>query len=128
MSDRLDAELVLLRSEFPDLEFHDEDRWVRLTTYPVSEEVWGISGCEVAFRIPLPGQPPYGFLVRPGLTPASGGEIHSYSYPVATPFGNDWGQFSWSPDGEWLPGASVERGANMLRWAQSFALRLAEGA
>ncbi len=127
MNERLAAELELLRTAFQDAEFREEDLWARIPAYLISPEVWGRTTCEIAFRFVLPGQPPYGFWVRPGLTLISGAPIQNYSYPVATGFGDGWGQFSWSPE-EWAPGADVRHGANMLRWAQSFATRLAEGA
>lgn len=127
MNERLRAELEVVRSAFPDAELREADLWARIPVYPISEEVWGGTTCEVAFRFVLPGQPPYGFWVRPGLTLVSGAAVQNYSYPVATGFGDGWGQFSWSPE-EWAPGADVCRGANMLRWVQSFAMRLAEGA
>ena len=82
---------------------------------------------EVAFQFVLPGQPPYGFWVRPGLTLATGAAIQNYSYPVETPFGPGWGQFSWSPE-DWSAQEDPRAAGNMLRWARSFAQRLAEGA
>lgn len=127
MNDRLDAELEWLRTDFPDAELREDDLWARIPLYPISEELWGRTSCEVAFRFVLAGQPPYGFWVRPGLALVRGAPIQNYSFPVATPFGEGWGQFSWSPE-EWTPRADVRRGANMLQWARSFATRLAEGA
>lgn len=127
MNERLAAEVALLRTTFPDIEFREEDLWARIPAYPVPEQIWGRPECELAFRFVLPGQPPYGFWVRPGLALLSGAGIQNYSHPVATGFGEGWGQFSWSPE-HWAPGADVRRGANMLRWAESFATRLAEGA
>lgn len=127
MTERTTAELDLLRSAYPDIEFREEDLWARLAAYPLPVEIWGRPSCEVAFRFPIPGQPPYGFWVRPGFALVSGAPVQNYSYPVSTPFGDGWGQFSWAPE-EWIPGADVRRGANMLRWTQSFAIRLTEGA
>ena len=75
----------------------------------------------------LPGQPPYGFWVRPGLTLITGEAISDYQFPVATPFGDGWGQFSWSPE-NWSTNDDPRHAGNMLRWAQSFARRLSEGA
>jgi hypothetical protein len=127
VTDRTADELALLRTAYPDVEFRPDDLWARLPEYPLAQEIWGRSACEVAFRFPeLPGQPPYGFWVRPDLSLVSGVAVQNYTFPVVIPFGEAWGQFSWSPD-EWLPGASVRGGSNILRWVQSFALRLAEG-
>jgi hypothetical protein len=127
MNERLASELELLRTAFPDVEFREEDLWACIPSYAIPPDVWGRATCEVAFRFVLPGQPPYGFWVRPGLSLVGGAAIQNYTYPVATAYGDGWGQFSWGAE-EWLPGADVRRGANMLRWAQSIAVRLAEGA
>ena len=126
MSERLTAELELLRTVYPDAELRD-DLWARIPVYPLPDGIWDRPSCEVAFRFALPGQPPYAFWVRPSLRLKSGAVPQNYTDGVETGFGPGWGQFSWSAD-EWLPGSDVHRGANMLRWAMSFALRLAEGA
>jgi hypothetical protein len=120
--------LEQLSKTYPDIEFRQADGWARIPSYPMLSEIWGRTSCEVAFKFPdLPGQPPYGFWVRPGLTLVNGATIVNYTHPAETPFGPDWGQFSWSPE-EWRPGGDVRLGSNMLQWAESFAARLAEGA
>jgi hypothetical protein len=48
------------------------------------------------------------------------------TFPVSTPWGDDWGQYSWSPVA-WVPKEDVSAGANMLKFARSFADRLREG-
>jgi hypothetical protein len=120
------AELERLRSVYPDAELHADEQSVRIPTYPLDKSIWGVSSCEVALSIPLPGQPPYAFRVRPGLALVSGDAIQNYSYPVATVFGSDWGQFSWSPE-NWTAADDANVGG-VLRWARSFADRFAEGA
>jgi hypothetical protein len=126
MSQRFDEEVALVRSAYPDLEVKP-DGWARIPAYPCPEEIWGLTAVEVAFSFPagLPGQPPYAFLVRPGLTRPGG--VDNYSYPVTVPgFGEGWGQFSWSPE-DWRPGPDVKRHSNMLDFVRSFAERLAQG-
>lgn len=125
MNERLAEELELLRTAFPDAELR-EDLWALIPAYPLRADIWGRSSCEIAFHFVLPGQPPYAFWVRPSLRLASGAMPANYTDGVETVFGPGWGQFSWAPE-EWLPAADVRRGANMLRWAQSFDLRLTEG-
>jgi hypothetical protein len=129
MNQRIRAELELIRTAHPELEFRDEDLWARLPRYPLDSDIWGRAECEVAFLFPteLPGQPPYGFWVRPGLALNSGHTIASYAYPVVTPFGPDWGQFSWAPE-DWKPSQTVTGGTNMLDWVHSFSIRLGQGA
>jgi hypothetical protein len=126
MTERMAQELELLRTGFPKAELR-EDLWARIPAYPIDKVIWGRSRIEVAFRFVLPGQLPYGFWVRPGLALPSEVAIQSYGYPVDTPFGPGWGQFSWTPD-NWSTGDNPKVAGNMLRWALSFAQRLAEEA
>jgi hypothetical protein len=123
--------LALLTGEYPKLE-HRRDGgvdWVRIPDFPLPAGVWTLNQADVAFRIPqLAGEAPYGFWVRPGLALAEGGAIGNYSFPATTPWGNDWGQFSLAPVGQWQPRADVPAGANMLRFARGVADRLREGA
>jgi hypothetical protein len=127
MTDRIEAERALLRSAYPHVEFLESDPWARIPVYSVPGDIWTVTTCEVAFQMVIAGQQPYGFWVRPGLVLKTGGTIQNYSFPVSTPFGEGWGQFSWSPE-TWVPLADVRRGANMLAWVQSFADRLRQGA
>ena len=129
MTGRVGEELDLLRTAFPDLDYREEGgvHWVRLPSYPVPPG-WTPGRVEVCFQIPaMAGQAPYAFRVRPQLVRADGGQPGNYTYPVATPWGSDSGQFCWSPL-EWVPKADIRAGANMLNFARSFADRLREGA
>jgi hypothetical protein len=129
MSGRVQEELELLRTAYPDLEYREEGsvHWVRIPSYPVPKG-WSQTEVEVCFQIPSsPGQAPYAFRVRPEMQLAEGGSPGNYTYPVSTPWGNDWGQFSWSPT-NWVPKEDIRAGANMLDFAHSFADRLREGA
>jgi hypothetical protein len=129
MNERVAEELELLRTAYPDLEYREEGgiHWVRFPSYPVPEG-WSRTAVEVSFQIPpSPGQAPYAFRVRPGLQVAGGGSPGNYTYPVTTPWGEDWGQFSWSPV-TWVPKEDIRAGANMLDFARSFADRFREGA
>jgi hypothetical protein len=127
----VDENLALLRSEYPELEHLLEGgvHWVRIPSHPLPPGVWTLGEADVAFRIPqLAGEAPYGFWVSPGLAMAGGGGIGNYSFPATTPWGNDWGQFSLAPVGQWQPRSDVRAGANMLRFARGIADRLKEGA
>jgi hypothetical protein len=126
MTERIAAELDLIRSEYPDLEFREEDLWGRIPAYPMPPG-WDREHADIAFRVPtdLFGQEPYGFWVTPPLQLPGGSAPSNTSGPVATGFGEGWQQFSWAPDG-WKPGPEPRAGTNMLDFVRSFARRLAE--
>lgn len=131
--ERLDQELALLRSAYPDLEYRDVDgaHWVRIPAYSVPDG-WAHQGdavneAEIAFQIPAEtGQAPYAFYVRPPITLSAGGTPTNYTPSAATPWGSDFAQFSWSPNEAWVPKADIRAGANMLNFAHSFSDRLGE--
>ena len=130
MTERLEEELELLRTEYPDLDHRRDNgiEWIRIPSYPIPEEIWGRPEVEVAFHIPPhAGQAPYAFRVRPSLVLKNGAVPTNYTYPVPTPWGDDWGQFSWAPLTAWIPTDDLRAGANMLTFARSFAQRLREG-
>jgi hypothetical protein len=129
MNGRVEQELALLRTVYPDLEWHADSLWVRIPSYLLPAGIWRQLEIELAFQIPenVPGQQPYGFWVRPNLEPVDGGTVSSYSYPVSIALGEGWGQFSWSPM-IWQPQAEITIGSNMLNFARSIADRLREGA
>jgi len=132
-SERLEQELALLRTAYPDLEYHlaEEAHWVRIPAYPVpagwAYQGTAISEAEIAFQIPTQaGQAPYAFYVRPAFSLAAGGTPSNYTATATTPWGGDFAQFSWSPNEPWIPKAEIRAGANMLNFARSFAERLRE--
>ncbi len=126
MSQRLEAELALVRTAFPDLEFLADGLWARVPAYPMPEG-WGLEHAEIAFQFRRDSiaEEPYGFWVRPPLTLPGGGTPTNTSGPVATGFGDNFQQFSWAPEG-WAPAVDLRCGTNMLNWVRSFRKRLAE--
>jgi hypothetical protein len=126
---RLEEEVALVRSGYPELQVMHEVLWALIPSYPIPEDLWTCGTVEIAFQFPqnLPGQQPYGFWVRPGLELQGGGAINNYTYPISTPFGEGFGQFSWAPE-VWAPAANVAAGTNMLDFVRSFLRRLEEGA
>jgi hypothetical protein len=125
---RLDEEIALVRTAYPELVLHEDSLWALIREYPVPDGIWTAPMAEVAFQFPpnLPGQQPYGFWIRPGLGLLGGGVINNYTYPVTTPFGDGFGQFSWAPE-IWAPKADVQAGTNMLDFVRSFSRRLEQG-
>jgi hypothetical protein len=128
---RVEQEMELVRTAFPDAEERPEggQHWVRIPGYRLPDGVFeGDGDAELAFRVPLQaGEAPYGFWLRPAPKLPSGTELQNYSYPAQTPWGADWGQFSWSPLDPWIPKTDLRAGANMLHFVRSFAVRLGEG-
>jgi len=125
---RLAEELDLLRTRFRDLETREADgrTWVRLPSYSVPDG-WQPSMVELVFGFPAEvGQPPYAFQVRPALTLTNGGSPSNYTVGITNPWGDGFAQFSWAPDGPWVPNTDIRAGANMLNFAASFRTRLAE--
>jgi hypothetical protein len=126
MTERLRAELDLVRSRYPELEFREQDFWARIPDYPLPQ-AWGRESTEIAFQVPrdMFGQQPYGFWVRPPLQAPGGSVPTNTSGPVATGFGDGWQQFSWAPE-VWQPAAEPHNGSNLLDFVRSFAQRLRE--
>ena len=68
MTERIEAELALIRQAFPDVVYQAESRWVCLPSYPLPEG-WNRATTDVAFQISdgYPAAPPYGFYVPSGI-------------------------------------------------------------
>lgn len=125
MSERVNAELALLRRGNPGLEFLEQESWVRLPSYPLPAG-WSVGEVALAFRIPPSvAVQPYGFWVYPSITLANGRLPTNYTPTVEIPFGHGWGQFSWSPQ-QWRPHAQIEKGDNMLHFFRSVRDRLGD--
>jgi hypothetical protein len=129
MQERVNVEIELLKKRFPKLEVRP-DLWCRIPVYRLPQGIWNVDEVELAFQIPeqLPGQQPYGFWVKPSLTLKDGGAPGNFSAGVTTPFGDNWGQFSWAPEA-WAPSpdiATITKGTNMVNFVESFAVRLRE--
>jgi hypothetical protein len=126
MSERVAAEIELVRSRYPSVEFREQDFWARIPDYPLPEG-WGPESAEIAFQVPpdIFAQQPYGFWVRPALSVPGAGVPSDSSGPVATGFGEGFQQFSWAPEG-WRPGPEPRAGSNLLDFVSSFVQRLSQ--
>lgn len=131
---RLDEELALLRRRFENLAFRADGQWVRIPEFRIPEKLWQPSLVQIAFQVPLePATAPYGFHARPldgeltALRLVTGQDILNYTHPTTTPWGNDWGTFSWALEA-WEPSTPITQGTTMLDFARSIAGRFAEGA
>jgi hypothetical protein len=118
-------ELQLLHRCWPNLVHAPDTHWCLLAGYAVPPG-WDRQHVDLAFQLPaaLPGQEPYGFLVRDGLTLAAGRAPTNYTYPAeTTPWGGTWGKFSWCL-APWAPGWQPGSGISMVDFVRSIAARL----
>lgn len=128
---RVDAELEMLRKQYPRLEYDPAGHWIRIPDYALPEG-WNLPATDVAFQIPngYPGTEPYGIYVPAGLQ-FKGASPTSYTVPASNKpsFPGTWGVFSWAPgDGVWRPTVELHSGPNLLNYARGFADRFREGA
>jgi hypothetical protein len=126
---RINDEITLLRSAFPDAEL--EGQWVLIKNYPVPPEPrWSQPIISVCFQVLIgyPGTPPYGFYVPKGLKCNDTSPLR-YTEVINTkpPFAGEWGFFSWQHDNSWFATDKVETGSNLLNFARSFRDRFLEG-
>ena len=130
MTERIDQELELLRSVFPNLEYSREGHWVRLPQYRMPSDCgWHTTEVAVAFQFPAayPGQKPYGFHVSPVPVLANGGTVQNATGSAEPPWAGPWLKFSWDVP-EWMPAEEVRLGSNILDFTLTFVERLRQGA
>jgi hypothetical protein len=135
MRARIQQELALLRrfhDEVEHAELNGED-WFKLAAYRFPPG-WRVGDKPIEtgpvifkFGASYPTQHPYGFCVPEGIT-FNGTAPNNAGGASPSPFPGGWIQFSWQPDGNWMPTADAEVGSNVLSWVRSFAQRLKEGA
>jgi len=117
----------LLRTQWPDLTYLTDGRWVLLPHWDLPDG-WSASTVDIACQIPAtPEQPPYAFYVNVQNLTFNGYQPGNWTPSASVPFGGSWSVFSWAPEGWWATG-SANLGPNMLTFARSFGDRLAEGA
>lgn len=135
MRPRISEELALLRQTFGEVDHAEADGndWFLIKRYSFPPG-WTVNGApvlegEVIFNAnaSYPTGDPYAFWT-PSELKFNGQPPNNATEVETTPFGGKCLQFSWAPDGTWSPGSNVEGGSNLVDWAKSFALRLAEGA
>ena len=130
MEERIEAELALIRSRYPEAEYQREGHWLRIPSFGMPSG-WNRSATDVAFQIPkcYPGTPPYGIYVPSGLL-FQGLRPDNFTDPAPTqpPFPSLWAIFSWAPsDGEWRATADIANGSNLINWTAGFGVRFREG-
>ncbi len=127
--DRLDEELLVLRSVFP--RASRDGSWFLIPDYPMRESWgWTPNPMPVAFHAQPnhPGQQPYGIYVPTDALVRGNVPGNRAGAGNRPPFAGDWSILSWSPQGgEWRPKGIVREGANLLTYALGFRDRFAEG-
>jgi hypothetical protein len=129
MEARIEQELRLLCTRWPELNYDTAGRWIYLPEYPLPAG-WNRTVTDIAFQIQVnhPGAAPYGFLTPSGLLYNGNGPTnYQDTAPTQPPFPGPWGLFSWSPE-DWQPHADITAGSNLFTWTQSFTRRFLEGA
>jgi hypothetical protein len=130
---RIAAELVLLRTAYPDVEHQEAgaEDWFRIPIYRYPPG-WNRTESPLCIRAGAgyPGTTPYAFWVPRGILTAAGESPNSFD-PTATepPFAEPagWGRFSWSQEAGWNLTDDPQTGSNLLQWARSCRRRLEEG-
>lgn len=135
MDERIEKELILLRREYPALEYKEINGigWILIPAYKLPPNIWNFDCIAVCFQIPsgYPGNPPYGFFIKTGLLLKLSNEKPSNAYSdsdsAQTPFDGTWGKFSWQNDNSWRPTSDLNSGSNLLNFVRSFNDRFKEG-
>lgn len=129
--ERIEEELALLRSTYPDLVYVADGQWVLIPNYPLITG-WSQGCTDVTFQIPAtgyPGTPPYGIYASGALR--FNGQVPANfkgNAPTKPPFDGAWGLFSWTVEAnQWRANVRVTAGANLYNWVQGFAERFREG-
>ena len=126
---RIEDEVKLLRTRFPDLVFLEEGNWVRLPKIALPTG-WSMMPIDIAFQFPQAGYPQtafYGFYVPSGLR-INGGVPQNFTDPAPSqpPFPDlKWAFFSGNPD-PWDPKREIGAGSNVVTWTNSIANRFRE--
>lgn len=133
MNERIAAELSLLETVFPDIEFVEHGSWFLIPKYPVPPDPsWSPSPMRVAFcaKPGHPGQSPYGIYVPSGVR--VDGQVPQRMKDPADqqpPFPGPWAVLSWQADGdEWKAHADIRQGSNLLNFALGIRERFSQGA
>lgn len=130
MQERIEKELELIRTIFPDIAYNRKGHWFHIPSYSLPEG-WNRKKIEIAFQIKkgYPATHPYAFFVPTGLRFKSQ-KPKNYKEQANNqpPFEGQWGQISWTISSPWKPTTDVTSGSNLLNWILSFKKRFKEGA
>jgi hypothetical protein len=113
VSQRVEAEVALLRLRYARVDVAPDDTWV-IVREVVIPDGWDRRAVDVLIVIPpgYPVTPPDNFFVPQGLRLGSGASIQNYSEPVSI-LAQSWGQFSFHCQ-DWVPSPTPADGDNLL--------------
>lgn len=130
MDARLQRDLDLLKSRYPEAQFREQGQWVLIPQYPVPIGGWDRRDYTICFQL-RPGYPdigPYGINVSP--PPRASGQQGLGSYTDSPdpkpPFDGVWGRFSWELDG-WKATPDLISGCTLLNFVESIRKRFEQG-
>ena len=125
--DRVDAELELVRKQYPGAKRTASG--ILLPDFPLPEVFEQERGDVLIPMTPAyPSAPPANFLVPWGVKLRSGQALQNYSGPVGLE-GRQWGQFSHRVEnGAWRPSQEAADGDNVLSYVLTVIGRLKQGA
>lgn len=128
-TERLRAELELVRDLHGDFKADDRLTWMLLPSWPLPAG-WNVAATALAIILPpaYPTTPPDNFYVASTLRLASGampGNTSLASAVSGLPPG-DWLRFSWHIEANWMPAPEPVAGDNLLTFLASVTQRLAE--
>ena len=130
MDERIERELELIRTRYPDVEYRKDGHWFLIPAYKVPEGKWALDVYAIAFqlRAGYPEVGPYSFYASPRPRGHDGRPPQSYQDAGSPPppFEGEWGRFSWQLE-NWKVGTDVRQGSNLLNFIDSFRARLEEG-
>ena len=130
MKERIEKELELIRTMFPNIKYTENGHWFYIPSYSLPDG-WNRAATEIAFQIKdgYPATKPYAFYVPNGiLYNEQAPKNYKASANNQPPFEGIWGELSWTISSPWQPTSDIAKGSNLLNWMLSFENRFKEGA
>jgi len=130
MNERIKLEMGLIKKSYPNAEWlsNNDGGWVRILSYRLPNGIWDKGRVDLCFEVKngYPAVAPYSFYVKGGIKLKNGETPQSYTITEETPFGGQWGKFSWHHTESWKPTGDLVSGSNLSNFISSFIQRLSE--
>jgi hypothetical protein len=126
VTDWVNRQVEMLRTQWPNLSYQEGGHWVRIPNWQLPCG-WSAPSVDVAFQVKeAVDQPPYAFYVNTADLKYNGNAPSNWTLSAEVPFPGAWSVFSWAPE-TWIPTANPDLGPSMVAFARSFANRFEEG-